>query len=539
MSLIAEDNLNTDIAKRQTSPDESKARDLAKKHGLEFVKLSELELSPHVVRLLPESLVEQYKVIAVKFEADILHVAMADPLDLPILDEINLVTGFNVKPIVATKREITQAISRHYGVEQTTKQELVDARFHQEDIGQRVEAIDGLTLSGESEAGQVVRLINSIIKDAIDSRASDIHLEPRNEGMYVRFRIDGILQDIMTIPPSVTKEVISRVKIMANLDITEKRRAQDGHIDLKYKDNEYDMRVSVTPTITGEKTVIRVLNRHTALTELTQLGLAKDEIEKLKSVVNIPHGMVLVTGPTGSGKTTTLYSMLQSINAIEKNIITIENPVEYKLDRTNQIQIDPAINETFASVLRNILRQDPDVIMVGEIRDQETAEIAVQAAQTGHLVLTTMHTNNAATALTRLRDLGVPKFLISSCVVLVIAQRLVRRICPECRIEYQPTPEEQMSIGMENVSPQTFYRGSGCDFCSRTGYRGRIGVYEILSLNEDVRDAIMNERTASQLESIAIEKGVMKSTLIQAALRNVREGTTTPEEVKRVIALER
>lgn len=538
MELTAEDNLGVNTVERQAGVDESKAKNLAERHGIEFVKLSELELSSHVLRLLPESLVDQCKVIAVKFEADTLYVAMADPLDLPALDEINLVTGFNVKPMVATKREIAQAISRHYGVEQTTKQELVDTRFHQEDIGQRVEEIDGLTLASESEAGQVVRLINSIIKDAIDSRASDIHLEPRNEGMYVRFRIDGILQDIMTVPPSVTKEVISRVKIMAKLDITEKRRPQDGHIDLKYRDNEYDMRISVTPTITGEKTVIRVLNRQTALTQLTQLGLVQEEVETLTSVVNIPHGMVLVTGPTGSGKTTTLYAMLQSINAIEKNIISIENPVEYRLDRINQIQIDPAINETFASVLRNILRQDPDVIMVGEIRDSETAEISVQAAQTGHLVLTTMHTNSAATAVTRLRDLGIPPFLISSCVIMAIAQRLMRKVCPECKIAYQPRPEEIMSIGIESVSSQRFYRGSGCGFCSGTGYRGRIGVYEIMRLGEEVRDAIMDERTASELASIAIEKGVMKSKLIQAALQKVREGTTTIEEVKRVIALE-
>ncbi|MFC1782145.1 GspE/PulE family protein [Planctomycetota bacterium] len=536
MKLTNEGNSAASTVKRQTVSDEDAARSLAKKHGFEFVKLTELELSPHIVRVLPESLVVQHKVIAVKLEADTLYVAMVDPWNLSALDEINLVTGFNVKQVVATKHEITQVINKHYGVEQTTKQELVDAKFHQEDIGQSSEAIDDLALTGE--AGQVIRLINSIIKDAIDSCASDIHLEPRDEGMYVRFRIDGILQNIMTIPVSVMKEVISRVKILAKMDITERRRAQDGHIDLKYKSNDYDMRVSVTPTINGEKTVIRVLNRHTALTNLTQLGLAKEDIELLKSVVNIPHGMVLVTGPTGSGKTTTLYALLQSINAIEKNIITIENPVEYKLDRINQIQIDPAINETFASVLRNILRQDPDVIMVGEVRDQETAEIAVQAAQTGHLVLTTMHTNNAATAVTRLRDLGIPPFLISSCVATAIAQRLVRKICLECRIEYQPTKEELKSISVEDASGWTVYRNDGCGYCFGTGYRGRIGVYEIININEDIRETIMHERSSSELEKMAIEKGAMRNTLIQAALRNVREGITTINEVKRVIVWE-
>lgn len=523
------------FVKGEPAPDEHTARSIAKEHGVDFIKLSDAELSPHIVRLLPQWLVTQHNVIAVKFSEDTLYIAMSNPLDLPVLDQINLVTGFNVKPMVATEREITQAISQHYGVEQISKQDLVDARFGQELTEQADEKIEDLVLS--SEAGQVVRLINSVMKDAIDLLASDIHFEPAGNEMFVRFRVDGILHDCLTIPATMRKEAISRIKVLAKLDITEKRKAQDGHINLKYKGNDYDLRVSVVPTIDGEKTVVRILDKNTMLTNLALLGISTEDAALVESAISRPYGMVLVTGPTGCGKTTTLYAVLSSINAIEKNIITIENPVEYRLDRINQIQIDPNSSETFAGVLRSILRQDPDVIMVGEIRDLETAEIAVQAALTGHLVLSTLHTNDAVTAVTRLRELGVPSFLIASCVVMAGAQRLVRKICPDCKEQYQPEERTLKLLGVDKSPPGGFLHGKGCDYCFSTGFRGREGVFEILKIDSDIQNAILADKSALEIKKMAVEKGM--KTLLDAAIVKVSEEKTSVEEVKRVIAPER
>ena len=523
------------FVKGEPAPDEHTARSIAKEHGVDFIKLSDAELSPHIVRLLPQWLVTQHNVIAVKFSEDTLYIAMSNPLDLPVLDQINLVTGFNVKPMVATEREITQAISQHYGVEQISKQDLVDARFGQELTEQADEKIEDLVLS--SEAGQVVRLINSVMKDAIDLLASDIHFEPAGNEMFVRFRVDGILHDCLTIPATMRKEAISRIKVLAKLDITEKRKAQDGHINLKYKGNDYDLRVSVVPTIDGEKTVVRILDKNTMLTNLALLGISTEDAALVESAISRPYGMVLVTGPTGCGKTTTLYAVLSSINAIEKNIITIENPVEYRLDRINQIQIDPNSGETFAGALRSILRQDPDVIMVGEIRDLETAEIAVQAALTGHLVLSTLHTNDAVTAVTRLRELGVPSFLIASCVVMAGAQRLVRKICPDCKEQYQPEERTLKLLGVDKSPPGGFLHGKGCDYCFSTGFRGREGVFEILKIDSDIQNAILADKSALEIKKMAVEKGM--KTLLDAAIVKVSEEKTSVEEVKRVIAPER
>lgn len=523
------------FVKGEPAPDEHTARSIAKEHGVDFIKLSDAELSPHIVRLLPQWLVTQHNVIAVKFSEDTLYIAMSNPLDLPVLDQINLVTGFNVKPMVATEREITQAISQHYGVEQISKQDLVDARFGQELTEQADEKIEDLVLS--SEAGQVVRLINSVMKDAIDLLASDIHFEPAGNEMFVRFRVDGILHDCLTIPATMRKEAISRIKVLAKLDITEKRKAQDGHINLKYKGNDYDLRVSVVPTIDGEKTVVRILDKNTMLTNLALLGISTEDAALVESAISRPYGMVLVTGPTGCGKTTTLYAVLSSINAIEKNIITIENPVEYRLDRINQIQIDPNSGETFAGVLRSILRQDPDVIMVGEIRDLETAEIAVQAALTGHLVLSTLHTNDAVTAVTRLRELGIPSFLIASCVLMAGAQRLVRKICPDCKEQYQPEERTLKLLGVDKSPPGGFLHGKGCDYCFSTGFRGREGVFEILKIDSDIQNAILADKSALEIKKMAVEKGM--KTLLDAAIVKVSEEKTSVEEVKRVIAPER
>lgn len=534
-SAITEADTEQTAFVQGTASDEMTARALAEKHGVEFIKFSETKLSTHIVRLLPQWLVTKHNVIAVKFEEDTLYVAMTNPLDLPTLDQINLVTGFNVKPVVATEREIIKAISQHYGAEQMTKQDLIDARFDQEPTKEGDKKIEDLVLSDES--GQVVRLVNSIIKDGIDSLASDIHFEPAIDEMVVRFRVDGILHDCLTIPAAVRKEVISRLKVLAKLDITEKRKAQDGHINLNYKKNNYDLRVSVVPTINGEKTVLRILDKTSMLIDLSTLGISAEDIALVESAISRPYGMVLITGPTGSGKTTTLYAMLHSLNAIEKNIITIENPVEYQLDRINQIQIDPEVGETFAQVLRSILRQDPDIIMLGEIRDLETAEIAVQAALTGHLVLSTLHTNDAVTAITRLRELGIPSFLISSCVVMAGAQRLVRKICPDCKQPYQPDEKTLRLLKIDEPPAGGFVHGKGCNYCYDTGFRGREGVFEFLKIDSDIQNAILRDKSALEIKKMAVKKGM--KTLLDSALLKVSEGKTSVEEIKRVIAPEK
>ena len=515
--------------------DEDKAKSIAQKYGVDFVKLSEVELSPHVVHLLPQWLASQHKVIAVKFEENILYVAIRNPLDLPTLDQIRLVTAFNVKPLVAIEREIIQAIRQHYGAEQMTRQDLVDARFDHDQTEQTAGKIEDSVLSGE--AGQAVQLISSLVSDAIESLASDVHLEPVGEEMVVRFRVDGILHDVMTIPSTTKKEVISRVKILANLDITEKRKAQDGHISFKHKEDNYDLRISVVPTIDGGKVVIRILNKNRLLTDFAKLGVNEHDKVLFDSIITRPYGLVLVTGPTGSGKTTTLYSMLNSINAIEKNVVTIENPVEYKLDRINQIQINPNSGETFSSALRSILRQDPDVIMVGEIRDLETAEIAVQAALTGHLVFSTLHTNDSVSAIIRLKELGIPSFLIASCIVLSVAQRLVRKICPDCKAEYRPKEETLKMLGQGEHATTKFMHGRGCGYCFETGFRGREGVFEILKVDDNIQSAILQEKDSLEIKKIATQKGM--KTLLDSAILKASEGVTSIEEIKRVIASEK
>ena len=521
--------------KTRSSSDEIAARAIAQEHGVEFVKLSEIELSHSGVRLLPQWLVVQHNVMAVRLEGNTLYVATTNPLDLPTLDKIGLVSGFAVRPLVATKRDILQAIGNHYGAGQMSKQGMIDAQLNQEDDEQVAEKIEDLILS--DEGGQIVQLISSVMKEAMDLMASDIHFEPGNSEMRVRFRTDGILRDVMTIPPTMQKEVTSRVKVLAGLDITERRRAQDGHISLNYKGADYDLRVSIVPTIDGEKTVLRILDKERVSFDLSSLGIDAKENDLFENAISRPYGMILVTGPTGSGKTTTLYAMLQSIDATQKNITTIENPVEYKLDRINQIQIDLDKGETFAGALRSILRQDPDVIMVGEIRDVETAKIAVQAALTGHLVLATLHTNDATTAITRLKEFGIPSFLITSCIIMSAAQRLVRKICPDCTEEYEPGEKLLNSLGIKQRPDGGFVRGQGCTYCFNTGFQSRDGVFELLTVDDDIRDAIMDDKSAMEIKKMAVAKGM--NTLLDAAKLKVHQGLTTAEEVRRVITPEK
>ena len=447
------------------------------------VNLKAEKFKPQITMMIPEDVARKYKAIAVKIDGDSLCVALPDPSNLPVVDELCLLTGCAVKPLKASEKDITEAIDKCYKVADTSKQALVDMRL--EKLKVTADKIE------ESEAEQtrnieeipIVKLVNDLIGGGIIAKASDIHIEPQEPEMVVRYRIDGALHDIMNIPKHIKPAVVSRIKILSNMDITERRRPQDGHIVLKKEGKEYDIRVSSMLTICGEKIVMRVFDKTAMLISLEKLGFTKEDELRFKELAKKPHGMMLITGPTGSGKTTTLYALLKQLSSQEKNIITIENPVEYKLDRINQIQVDEGINMTFATSLRTILRQDPDIVMVGEIRDKETAEIAIQAALTGHLVLSTLHTNDAPSAITRLVDMGVEPFLIASTIIGCIAQRLARRICSECK-------------------------GRGCDSCYNTGYKGRTGICELMIVSENIQKLILEKKPASEIKKVAIKEGM-------------------------------
>ncbi|MBU0570662.1 MAG: GspE/PulE family protein [Candidatus Omnitrophica bacterium] len=513
------------------------AQALARQLEIPYVKLIGQKIAPQVIKMIPEDIARQYKAIPVKMEGDSLHVAFASPLNLPARDEIKLITGCRISPMAATEKEIEQAIDQYYRVEETSKQALIDMRMQKLKEKKKEKAV---TL--EEELGRVgdlpvVRLVNDVINGAINAKASDIHFEPQDPEMVVRYRVDGILRDVMTVPKHVELSVISRIKILSNLDITERRLPQDGHISFKKDVKNYDLRVSTLKTVVGEKAVLRVLDKASMLIDLEKLGFTKHDEDIFKSLISKPYGMILVTGPTGSGKTTTLYAVLNQMNAVTDNIVTIENPVEYMLSRINQIQVDPTTKITFAAGLRTILRQDPDKIMVGEIRDRETAEVAVQAALTGHLVLSTLHTNDAAGAVTRAIDMGIEPFLISSTVIGTLAQRLCRMICPECKEEYTPSKKEIESIGLEDLpSGQQLARGRGCDYCYGTGFRGRSAIFEIMKMSDGLRKLILDRAPLLEIKELAIKEGM--KTLRENSIRKVLDKVSTIEEVRRVVYMD-
>ncbi|MFH1847324.1 MAG: GspE/PulE family protein [Candidatus Omnitrophota bacterium] len=477
------------------------------------INLKEQKLDPQVVMMISENIARKHKIIPVKLDKNDLFVAMTDAENLPLIDELKLLTGCVIKPVKAEEKDVAQAISHYYKVEEGSRQALIDMRVDRlKEVGKK--KASAMLLEEEIyklEDLPVVKLVNSIFNGGINSKGSDIHLEPQDPEMVVRYRVDGILHDIMTIPKHIEKQLVSRIKVLSNMDITERRKPQDGHILLNKDDKEYDLRVSTMPTIGGETVVMRIFDKSSMLISLEKLGFTGEDENKFRELIKKPYGMVLVTGPTGCGKTTTLYAILRQLNSEERNIITIENPVEYKLNKINQVQVDEGANMTFATGLRTILRQDPDIIMVGEIRDKETAEIAIQAALTGHLVFSTLHTNDAASAVTRLVDMGVEPFLIASTVIGCLAQRLCRVICPECR-------------------------GKGCNMCYDTGYKGRIGIYELLAVSENIQNLILNRKSAVEIKHAAVTEGM--KTLEDNGNKKVQDGVTTVEEVERVIYLE-
>ena len=501
---------------------------------IEFVTLSPDMVDPMAAQMVSYETVNKYNLIPVKKEGNKLYVAMASPLNLAVRDQIETKTGCQVVPLSATPNAIRQAIMYHFNVGNVTRQDIVSLRLKQSPA-EKSQATIAKFKSPNVANAPITRLVSSIINGAVDARASDIHIEPQGYDVRVRYRVDGILRDAIEIPSSVQQGVISHIKILTDMDISEHRMPQDGHLTMQFHGKEYDLRVSSLPSVCGEKIVIRILDNSVGTWSFDDVVTSSADNEKFTSLVGNPYGMILLTGPTGSGKTTTLYSVLQVLNTPEKNIVTVEDPVEYRLDGITQVQINPVAGMTFATSLRSIVRQDPDIILVGEIRDLETAEIAVSAALTGHLVLSTLHTNDVVGTLSRLVNLGVQSFLVSSALLGAVAQRLIRTCCEKCKQPYQPSQEELSYLeGMPNLGENiTFYRGKGCNGCYHTGYYGRKAIYEILTITPEIRRMITARCSDDEIKAQAIKEGMR--TLRESGLEQVLTGATTLEELLRVV----
>ncbi len=507
---------------------------LARKLEIPYIKLKDTDIDSLIIQKVPAKFASHYKIIPVDFKDNVLVIAMTDPLDIRTLDDLRLLLGIEVKGVLASEIGIQEAIRKYYGVGAETLERMIAEKPAQESlvsVAGKVEDLEGM-----AEDASIIKFVNQILQEAIKDRATDLHLEPFQDELRVRFRIDGILYDIH-IPETIKyfhPAIVSRIKIMAGMNIAERRLPQDGRIKIKVVDYELDLRVSVIPTVFGEAVQIRVLSQGSFL-ELEKIGLVADELKIIEGVITRPHGVIFVTGPTGSGKSTTLYAALARINSNAVKIITIEDPVEYQLRGVNQIQVNAQIGFNFATALRHMLRHDPDVIMVGEVRDYETAEIAIRSSLTGHLVFSTLHTNDAAGAVTRLLDMGVEPFLVSSSLECLIAQRLVRLICLKCKTVVKAGEEflAQMHKDIDfDIKTTQIYEGKGCQECRFTGYRGRTGIHEIILMSEKIRELILSRSSSQQIKRQAISEGMR--TLRQDGLRKVLAGLTTFSEVVRV-----
>ncbi len=521
---------------------------LSKQYAVPAINLEQFDVSEEALDLVPRDSALKHKLVPIDRSGSTLVVAMADPSNIFAIDDLKFATGQNIEVVVASERSIKTAIEKHYG-SQEEWQKKVEAEKSQEEVGKlfgdledfvldiaTVEDLDLGDLKEASEEAPVIRLVNHILLESIRRGASDIHIEPYETDYRVRLRIDGVLYDILKPPPQLKNPVSSRIKVMANLDIAERRLPQDGRIKIKAgKGRTMEYRVSCLPTITGEKVVMRLLDQDSLKLDLTQLGFNEDELKLFRESIYQPFGMVLITGPTGSGKTTTLYSGLMELNREDVNISTAEDPVEYSLSGVNQVQMHEAIGLNFSSALRSFLRQDPDIILVGEIRDYETAEISIKAALTGHLVLSTLHTNDAPSTITRLLNMGVEPFLLTASLNAILAQRLVRKVCPDCQEVVDVSPQVLIDLGVspKAVSDYVIYRGSGenCKTCMGTGYKGRIAIYEVLRITEEIKEFILSGASALELKREAIRQGM--HTLRQSALLKLKQGITTIEEVVR------
>jgi len=494
------------------------------------------EVGAELIRRVPINFAKQARILPLAVEGDTVALAVADPLDTTVLDHARMLLGMNVSPRIALGSTITDAINSVYDRASNEAEQLVDEleSTNLDSITHELDEVKDLIDDAGDEA-PIIRLINSVLFRAAKERASDIHIEPMDRELLVRFRVDGVLQEIIKPPKRYQNAIVGRVKVMGQLNIAEKRLPQDGRIRIKLAGRDIDIRLSTIPTTFGERIVMRLLDKNTTLLDLTELGMAAHTLEGMEHVIRRPHGIVLVTGPTGSGKTTTLYGALSRINTPDLNILTVEDPVEYQLKGIGQMAVSPKIGLSFAQGLRAFLRQDPDVIMVGEIRDKETAEIAIQASLTGHLVFSTVHTNDAASAVTRLVDMGVEPFLVASSLTAILAQRLVRRVCPDCRVQYTPTEEEVKELGMtkaqfiERHGVEKIYKATGCPSCNQNGYRGRTGIYELLLVDDTVRQLALKNVDASTIKKAAMSNGMR--TLLDDGARKIALGETTIAEV--------
>jgi type IV pilus assembly protein PilB len=520
---------------------------LSRQYGVPSINLKFYEIDPVVIKLIPQDTALRYQVIPLSRVGSVLTIAMTDPTNVFAMDDIKFMTGFNVEPVVASESAIGEAITRFYGGSETNHEELskmmkdlVEDDQELELAGEETE-LDTATLEKAAEEAPIIKLVNLILTDSVKRGASDIHLEPYETEMRVRFRIDGVLQTVMSPPLRLKDAITSRLKIMAKLDIAEKRLPQDGRIMIKYradgKKKELDFRVSTVPTLYGEKIVLRLLDKENLRLDMTKLGFESESLVKFERNILKPYGMVLVTGPTGSGKTNTLYSSVATLNKVDTNIMTAEDPVEFQLGGINQVQMKEQIGLNFAAALRAFLRQDPNIILVGEIRDFETAEIAVKAALTGHLVLSTLHTNDAPSTISRLMNMGIEPFLVATSVNLICAQRLVRRICSNCKEELEVPEQALIDAGYspDEVKKTKIYHGRGCSICNKGGYKGRTGLYEVMEINDELRELILVGASALELKKKAIEQGMI--TLRRSGLIKVALGQTTMEEVLRETVL--
>lgn len=512
---------------------------LAEQLGVEYVKLRSREIDPGVIEKVPAKFASHYKLIPLDMKGNVLTIAVTNPLDIHTMDDIKLLLGYDTKAVLASEDDIVEAIRKYYGVgADTLEKMMVGAEAGREEL--EIETSRTEDIEDMARDASIIKFVNQVFLQAYKDRATDIHIEPYEDEMKVRYRIDGVLYDT-TIPPSIKhfqSAIISRVKIMSNLNIAEKRLPQDGRIRIKVAGEELDLRVSILPTPYGESVDIRLLSTNIRF-GLESLGLLKKDLKLMEEMIKKPHGIIFVTGPTGSGKTTTLYACLTRINAKENKIITIEDPIEYQVRGITQIQVQPRIGLTFAQGLRSMLRHDPDIMMVGEVRDFETAEITIRVALTGHLVFSTLHTNDAAGGITRLLDMGIDPYLVASSVECFIAQRLVRLICPACKRQIKPSKEILRELGVEqitDVSKIKFYEGRGCDECKHTGHKGRTAIYEVLVIDSAIRDLVMARESADKIKEKAIEHGMRA--LRQDGWEKIKMGLTTPAEVLRVTEAE-
>ncbi len=523
---------------------------LSRQYGVPSINLDHFEVDPAIIKIIPSETSRKYQILPLSRSGATLTIAMADPTNVFAMDDIKFMTGYNVEPVVASETSLEEAIEKYYGFDDMASVGLsevdIDAMGGEEADVETVKTeddeIDLGALAKSTEAAPVIKLSNVLLIDALKRGASDIHIEPYEKEFRVRFRIDGILYNVMALPMKLRDPLISRIKIMAKLDISEKRLPQDGRIKIRLKiedrSRDMDFRVSCLPTIWGEKVVLRLLDKSKLMLDMTKLGFEPEPLERFKRAISKPYGIVLVTGPTGSGKTNTLYSAIAALNKPDTNIMTAEDPVEFNLPGINQVQIKDQIGLNFASALRSFLRQDPNIILVGEIRDYETAEIAVKAALTGHLVLSTLHTNDAPSTVSRLVNMGIEPFLVGTAVNLIQAQRLIRKICAQCKEELKDVPSKTLiDVGFtpEQVGTFKLYKGRGCGVCNGTGYKGRVGLYEVMEISDGIRDIIMTGGTAVEIKRKALEEGML--TLRMSGLEKIKNGVTTIEEVLRETVL--